>query len=1400
MRRILLSSIAFLAAISMWGQQQTAISADKYAVVHCEEPGNLTLTREAYYSPNLKIVGNIDARDFKTLKQVTINVTRTLDLSEAVIHEYTGRDGCMAPGLQPDWMVGDGEGAVTYDANMFPINAFLETRDNSLSKFYRGSYSLSKIILPVTLEGFMRESLSRNEIIMELVVPEGATHLQEENGLIYNADKTELLQVAPANYGDIVVASSVTEIAPDVFSFANPASVTFTSTTMPKFNDGNKISAAYLQAPWAEEAKEQFPDIDCFSEMQVIEVADPEPGQVLVAIGNQGFSRKDVRALKVTGDIHYEDLLQILELPNLHIADLSGANVTEREKNQMLKISNPSLTELKFPTFSIYSTSLYIERDSRLHGDLVIPQRIDWFGSQSARFTSVVFPSSIYSVEDDIFRYSTILESADFSQCTNMTYLKGFSEAGRLKSLKLPPNLTTLLYVNAPIREIEFPESLQVLNLEKCFVDSLRLPSSLQSLRISHLPFVTDIDASEATELYSIDGLDNTPDLRYLDLSGCPITSFNAFNGSEDPTSGKESRATQPDTRVVVSGGTRYPALYFPGIERIKLPSTITSFNAFENCPNLEEIDLMGCYNLERISGIESCDKLHTLSLPESVKTISGLDNNPSLSTIRCAATDAPKVDSYNPFDYSKIDLFVANGLVGAYRMAEGWEDCKSISEGGYRVSIDTGSLPSALDNTVLNITGAGLYQPDSVATLYAAPCIGFGAESWTVAGQGVVPNPCEIKVTDNIVASPNYVLTDSLCDIVFTVYAPVEQYLFLNVNTDRLRIYLNNVLTRSMGYGSPQDIQSQIKLPAGESKIHINGNSMGVTFQKIESWMNMENPYKVTSFQVNDKNSLTRLEPYNFDIDALDLSGCTSLKSIGSSYLTNRIGSLDVSGCEKLYQVYLYNASMQDFKSDGAPLEYIALSGNNLSGIDLSGMSKLERLYASNNQLTSLDLSGSTGLRELYASNNQLTSLDLSGATGLVELSLYDNQLSNLDLSGMSKLEKVSVWKNQLTSLDLSEAIELRELNAYDNQLSSLDLSGRPKLEKLSIRKNQLTSLDLSGSTGLIELFAYDNQLTSLDLSGMSKLERLYASNNQLTSLDLSGSTGLIELFAYDNQLTSLDLSGMSKLEVLSVGTNQLTSLDLSGCTGVRELSVNNNQLEGIDLSELTQLSGLWIYSNRLTSLDLTGLNELIAVNAAGNYLEDFKMTTDKCESLYLHDNRLAFSTLTPEMYDIYVKMRTEFDRDEYLISFIPDTTGLSETGYLDLSDHMFPPECDTRTRVEINGNVVEDTDGNGLFKLEQGYSDLRLYNDAYPSLAYCCYGIYSGFDHSSVSEIEDDNSNFVNVTGSTITVEAPYNIVIVNMSGQTIFQGKSGVISNLPAGIYMASGKGKTKKLMIK
>lgn len=124
MRRILLSSIAFLAAISMWGQQQTAISADKYAVVHCEEPGNLTLTREAYYSPNLKIVGNIDARDFKTLKQVTINVTRTLDLSEAVIHEYTGRDGCMAPGLQPDWMVGDGEGAVTYDANMFPINAF----------------------------------------------------------------------------------------------------------------------------------------------------------------------------------------------------------------------------------------------------------------------------------------------------------------------------------------------------------------------------------------------------------------------------------------------------------------------------------------------------------------------------------------------------------------------------------------------------------------------------------------------------------------------------------------------------------------------------------------------------------------------------------------------------------------------------------------------------------------------------------------------------------------------------------------------------------------------------------------------------------------------------------------------------------------------------------------------------------------------------------------------------------------------------------------------------------------------------------------------------------------------------------------------------------------------------
>jgi len=46
-------------------------------------------------------------------------------------------------------------------------------------------------------------------------------------------------------------------------------------------------------------------------------------------------------------------------------------------------------------------------------------------------------------------------------------------------------------------------------------------------------------------------------------------------------------------------------------------------------------------------------------------------------------------------------------------------------------------------------------------------------------------------------------------------------------------------------------------------------------------------------------------------------------------------------------------------------------------------------QLYLSNNNLSSIDLSGLSGLQSLNLSNNNLSSIDLSGLSGLTQLYL---------------------------------------------------------------------------------------------------------------------------------------------------------------------------------------------------------------------------------------------------------------------------------------------------------------------------------------------------------------------------------------------------------------------------
>ena len=180
----------------------------------------------------------------------------------------------------------------------------------------------------------------------------------------------------------------------------------------------------------------------------------------------------------------------------------------------------------------------------------------------------------------------------------------------------------------------------------------------------------------------------------------------------------------------------------------------------------------------------------------------------------------------------------------------------------------------------------------------------------------------------------------------------------------------------------------------------------------------------------------------------------------------------------------------------------------SDLTGIKY--FTELETLMCYSNRLTSLDVSGCTELKGLICYNNQLAELDVSENAALVELNCLNNDLTSLDVSDCTALTYLDCSDNRLTSLDVSKNTALGWLNCSENQLRSLDVSKNTALGSLYCSGNRLTSLDVSQNTKLNQLYCSDNQLTSLDVSKNTELGWLYCSANQLTSLDVSKKTEL--------------------------------------------------------------------------------------------------------------------------------------------------------------------------------------------------------------------------------------------------------------------------------------------------
>ena len=197
------------------------------------------------------------------------------------------------------------------------------------------------------------------------------------------------------------------------------------------------------------------------------------------------------------------------------------------------------------------------------------------------------------------------------------------------------------------------------------------------------------------------------------------------------------------------------------------------------------------------------------------------------------------------------------------------------------------------------------------------------------------------------------------------------------------------------------------------------------------------------------------------------------------------------------------------------------------VAGTQITLQGTITELNCGLTQLTALDVSGLTALQKLDCSGNELTALNVQGLTALQEFNCNNNdQLATLNVQGLTELQELNCSRNQLTTLNVQNLTALQKLECGGNQLSTLNAQGLTKLQELNCVGNQLSTLDVQGLTALQTLSCENNQLATLNVQGCASLQKLYCNGSEthryLSELNVQGCTALKELICYQNKLNA--------------------------------------------------------------------------------------------------------------------------------------------------------------------------------------------------------------------------------------------------------------------------------------
>ena len=443
--------------------------------------------------------------------------------------------------------------------------------------------------------------------------------------------------------------------------------------------------------------------------------------------------------------------------------------------------------------------------------------------------------------------------------------------------------------------------------------------------------------------------------------------------------------------------------------------------------------------------------------------------------------------------------------------------------------------------------------------------------------------------------------------------------------------------------------------------------------------------------------------------------------------------------------------------------LENLICYSNNLSWLNVSGLTKLQYLDCANNTaLTSLNVTNCTSLKELYCYITALTSLNVTSCTALETLNCKNTNITELRVTSMP----------HLISLNVSNCTSLLRLYCYNNPyIIRLNVTGCTALLSLSCYQNPnfTTFIGLADCTALCNLYCYDCALTSLDdVQSLPNLALLSCMNNRLTTLTVNNKSHLTDLYCQNNPLlttltvignpylSTLNCSYCTALTNLNCRSNDLTSLNVTGCTAIQELRCYyNTPLQTITgLGGCTALTYFDCEDCSITSLSaLQNANNIASILARNNNLTSFTVS-GKSHLTYL---RLSGNTSLATVH-CYTNALTTLD-----------VTGCTSLSILGCYEN---PSLSKITGLDDCSNLTQ------LFAYSCAFNSLDLSNKTKLSKLSCYANRLTSLNVTGCTALTNllcgDNSNLTAITGldncRAITTLNCENCAITNLDATSL------------------------------